>query len=828
MKRLETNIVEPAGPLDAKICFVGEAPGEEEDLALQPFIGTAGQFFNRVLAKKQIIRGEVLLTNVFRQRPPRNNVGYFYQDSGPLQRRKLTWEGEEHVEALRRWLQFLKDKGGPNVLVALGVEPLKHLTGKRRISKWRGSVLPCTLVPGFKVYPTFHPSYVNRLLNEPKEKLQGEKKQDAQNVLPLFEIDFDRIIIQSESPDFSLPERNFEISLTHQEIINELKMIYQNHSRVSVDIETFQGEEGPVIWCIGFATSPAYAFTIPILRRQQFAWSADEEAEIWYWVSKIFLAEGIEKVFQMGAQYDLAVLGRYYGLRCAKGTYVDTCWCHHASYPYLRKSLEVQTSMYTWEPYYKDEGRVQFGKRTDEAQFNYNCKDCTVTQEIYPVAVRNAKELGMWKGYQRTLSILPSHLGMSLRGVRIDQEKQVKLGTEFKNKADEYRRLVCEETKMDINLNSSDQKQQLLYGYLGLEIQFNRKTKKATTDKDALNKLKRKYPHHKVLDWILKYQKFAKFASTYTSMKCDADGRMHTTYGLVSTWRMNSTASPFGGPDKKDREGGNLQNIPKKGEEGKLIRGLFIPDEGKVMLASDRRQAEAMVVAYESEDLEKIEMFKRGENVHWHNAKSLFDIPDSVPYNPTAIFKDRITNEDHTLKELYDIGKTVEYAGTYGMGPYKQQAIMAQEGFVVEYKVAKRLLEVFKMKRPHLQAWQHSIREELRATRTLISCLGRKRQFLGRFNADLFNAGYAFKPQNTVGELTELTIQGIWEELDYYDILLNAHDEVVGQCLPKDVPRAMEDITRLSKYDLIIKGRVLDIPVDFKVGPSWGELEEVG
>ena len=101
---------------------------------------------------------------------------------------------------------------------------------------------------------------------------------------------------------------------------------------------------------------------------------------------------------------------------------------------------------------------------------------------------------------------------------------------------------------------------------------------------------------------LLNYQKYAKLSSTYTGMKCGADGRMHTAYSLISTWRMNSSSSPFGGDTKADKEGGNLQNIPKRGEEGSLIRSIFVADEGKVLLASDRVQAEAMVVAWLSKD----------------------------------------------------------------------------------------------------------------------------------------------------------------------------------------------------------------------------------
>lgn len=835
MERLSTNVVPPHGPQAAKAYFFGEAPGEEEDKLCQPFMGDAGQFMNRVLAKKGIIRSDFLFHNVFNQRPPGNQLSYFYEDKKTQLR--LTWEGREHVERLRVWLEKVKERRdktgeGPNVLVSLGKAAMYHLTGKKRIYKWRGSVLPCTLVEGFKVYPTLHPSHVMRTMQEEKVKLVGMKKEMSMNALPLFEIDMSRIKVQMERPDFEVPQRKFDVGLGLLELLGKLKQIVvEMPQMVAVDIETLQGTEGPVVWCVGFATSPEYAFTVPFIKKGIFAWSMEEEVELWQAISKVFLHPKILKVFQ-GGMYDLAILGRYFGVRCAPGTYGDTMYCHHASYPYLWKRLEILASIYTWEPYYKDEGRVNLRSRTDEGEFRYNCKDCAVTREIYPVAVQNAKELRTYEGYKRTMSILPSHLGMTLRGVRIDQEGKKNLSKEFHQKAEKYERLIQEATGQKMNLNSPDQKARLLYGYLGLPIQLQRGTRKPTTDKNALNKLKRKCKGTaagQVVEALLEYQKFSKLASTYTEMRLDVDGRVRTSYSLTSTWRMNSSVSPFGGWTREEREGGNLQNIPVRSEEGRMVRRLFLPDEGKVLLCSDRKQAEAMFVAWDSQDLPRVKLFKEGWDIHWFNCKPIFGIPASMEYEEATRWKNGITGEEFTLWDYRAIGKTIIYAGYYGMGPYKMQEILALQGFIFEFKECVAFLELLKTHNPFLQQWQRDIREEVRATRTLVTPLGRKREFMGRFNPNLYNAAYAFKPQSTVGEITELTIQRLWEEIgDRFEVLMNVHDEVVGQCELKDVPQLVKDITYLSSYPILIKGRELDIPVDFKCGPNWADAKKVG
>ena len=99
---------------------------------------------------------------------------------------------------------------------------------------------------------------------------------------------------------------------------------------------------------------------------------------------------------------------------------------------------------------------------------------------------------------------------------------------------------------------------------------------------------------------------------------------------------------------------------------------------------------------------------------------------------------------------------------------------------------------------------------------------------MGRMNVNLYNAAYAFKPQNFVGETMEIAIQRIHEKLgDRFDTLMNVHDEVIGQCYPRHLNGLVRDIEELSSYPVMIHGRELDIPTDFKSGPNWADTEEI-
>ena len=823
MERLETRIVPPDGPVDAKVCLIGQAPGKDEDWTGRPFVGAAGQLLDRGLKAAGLLRSQVLVNNLFRQRPPKNDVKYFFKHYP----KEYTWEGEEHVEQLRIWLEGLlkrreSEAGGPNVLVALGAEAMYALTGKKRITKWRGSMLPCTLVPGFKVYVSFHPSYVNRLMNEPEERLVGMKKVQKQNALPIFLRDLERVKEQSEFPELRVPKREIVICWEFEQAIGCLEDLdLDEQLTVAVDIETIQTAKGPIVWCIGFAPSPDYAFVVPMLKQGRLYWTAEEEAEIWRRVSRVFLNPKILKVFHFGS-FDLSILGRYHQLRVASGTYADTMWCHQATYPYLLKGLDLLTSFYTWEPYYKDDGKYWDGRRiSDEAEFLYNGKDCCVTRELWPIVSRVARENHTWKTYQNSISVIPSLLRMMIKGVKLDIDTKAQLSHLFKTEAENNRRLINSEAGITINPGSPAQLQRLLYGLLGLPIQYSHKTKKPTTDKDGINRLRRLKPESKILKAISEFRKFDKLASTYTTMEVEEDGRVRTSYGFVSTFRLNSSQSHFGG-------GGNLQNIPVRTEEGRAIRKLFVPDPGFIFLASDLEQAESREVAWLAGDFIAIEAFERGDDIHWNNAKRIFGLPEDLGYQPKEEYPAKILGSiSKTMKELRDIGKTIVHATNYGMGPMMLQAILIRQEVYLDGKTCKRLLERSLSSSPFLVQWQRHIREEARATRLLTNSFGDRREFRGRFNDSLFRSAYAWIPQSTVGRLLQFAIQDIHAKLSYFEPLLNVHDEVVGQCRRDDLQLAIREIRPLMERTHVVNNKSLTIPCSFKIGESWGELEEV-
>ncbi len=829
MEHLKTNIVGPDGPLTSLLCFIGEAPGEEEDQASppKPFVGQAGRLHNRCLKTVGLLRGETLTRNVFSQRPPCNDAGYFFEDK---KKTKLTWEGQEHVDELENWLKKLlrlrdETEVGPNILVALGRVPMQILTGKKRITKWRGSVLPCILVPGFKVYCSFHPSYVNRMMNEKPEALQGQKKAQAMNALPLYLKDLQRAEIQGEFPDLRRSKRIFYIADTTRSVGQEFKNL-EGEKEVSVDIETLRGPDGPILWKIGFSPRPDYAFTIPFIRKLRFHWSLPEEMWVLSLISKFFLSRS-KKIFQ-GGSFDLSILGRYYGLRLRDDTYEDTMLGHHASFPYLKKGLDTLCSIHTWEPYYKDEGKVWDGRRiSDEAEEIYNCKDCAVTREIFPPILKDMKELGTESGYRRTLFVFPSILYMQIKGVKINVEGKKDLTKSLEEKVLLAKTTLNFLAKKTINLNSPQQVSRLLYSDFDMPIQYDRKTKKPTTDKHALQSLLRKFTDitsekHVLLKTMIDYRKFEKLRSTYAEMEVDSDGRIHTSYGWITTWRLNSSESHFG-------KGGNLQNIPVRSEEGREIRKLFIPDLGMIFLARDYVQAEAMVVAWEARDTRLMELYLKGVDVHWERTKELFDLPESLEYDPKVLWTVSGLENPMPLEWFRELTKKLVHGGNYKMGYHLQHSILVSEGIYVPLSFCKQQTNMFRIRNPLTVQWQNKVEEKIRRDRTLMTPLGRKREFRGRLSDDLVRSAIAFVPQSTVGEMCQLGTAGVYKTEKDFQPLLNIHDEVLGQCKNDEetIKRCDKALEKAMRIPLKIHGETLLIPSEGKVGSSWGEMKEM-
>src|SRR3954470_10965891 len=172
-----TQAVFGEGPLDASIMFVGEQPGDQEDLVGRPFVGPAGQLFDAALEKAGIDRSTVYVTNAVK------HFKFILRGKRRIHNRPDAGE----ITACRWWLEHERELIRPPVTVALGATAARSLVGKVvTISKVRDA--PLTLADGSECWVTVHPSSI---LRAPDEAARNEGKR-------LFLRDLKRIKARTE------------------------------------------------------------------------------------------------------------------------------------------------------------------------------------------------------------------------------------------------------------------------------------------------------------------------------------------------------------------------------------------------------------------------------------------------------------------------------------------------------------------------------------------------------------------------------------------------------------------------------------------------------
>ena len=150
LAKSRTQVVYGVGNPNADLMFIGEAPGRDEDLKGEPFVGRAGQLLTDIIKAMKLTRDDVYIANVIKCRPPEN------RNPEP-----------DELEACHPYIQRQVEIIQPKVIVTLGRFALQSLTGKAYgISSARGNWLDYN---GVKVMPTYHPAYLLRTPSAKKE-----------------------------------------------------------------------------------------------------------------------------------------------------------------------------------------------------------------------------------------------------------------------------------------------------------------------------------------------------------------------------------------------------------------------------------------------------------------------------------------------------------------------------------------------------------------------------------------------------------------------------------------------------------------------------------
>lgn len=269
---------------------------------------------------------------------------------------------------------------------------------------------------------------------------------------------------------------------------------------------------------------------------------------------------------------------------------------------------------YTWE----DVAREHLGLMIDE-KINQDMKACYesyvnyASVEVLRQKLRDTKMDTLFRDIEMPLVF--TLFDMEQNGIRVEADALKQYGDQLAGKIAELEKEIYEEAGETFNINSPKQLGVVLFE--NMKLPGGRKTKTGySTAADVLEKLA---PEHPVVAKILEYRQYTKLKSTYADGLANYiqdDGRIHGKFNqtITATGRISSTEP-------------NLQNIPVRMELGRLIRKVFIPEEGYRFVDADYSQIELRVLAHCSGDEHLIQAYKEQSDIHRITASQVFHIP---------------------------------------------------------------------------------------------------------------------------------------------------------------------------------------------------------
>ncbi len=394
------------------------------------------------------------------------------------------------------------------------------------------------------------------------------------------------------------------------------------------------------------------------------------------------------------------------------------------------------------------------------------------------------------------LPLLHVLFGMERRGFAIDRDKLDEIDVKFSELERQNVKRIRELCGRDINLNSPKQLSQLLFEEMGIPYP-ERHAKSFSTKAEVLQKLSGEY---EIVDQILKYRFNSKLKSSFIDgLKKAArrDGSVHTSFNQMATTtgRLSSTDP-------------NLQNIPTRAEEGRMLRSLFIPREkGNVLVDADYSQIELKLVAHFSGDPKMTDAFKNGMDIHVSTAAEVFDVPQS---------------------EVTDVmrreAKAVNFGIVYGISNFGlSHNINISQKKADEY--IKRYFERF----PDVKNYLDGLVEEAKSRGYAITLYGRRRTI-----PELNSAKYAERKfgervaMNTPLQGTAAIIKIAMVRVDNRlknmksKLILQVHDELIVDAAADEVDEVI-DILKSEMEGAVALSVPLNVVV--AVGKNWMECK---
>ena len=390
---------------------------------------------------------------------------------------------------------------------------------------------------------------------------------------------------------------------------------------------------------------------------------------------------------------------------------------------------------------------------------------------------------------------------MECEGVGVDLDTARMMAREFSARIEGVTKEIYGLAGCEFNVNSTRQLAEVLFEKLKLPATKKTKTGYSTSE-EVLESLAQS---HEIAAKILEYRQLAKLKGTYLDgvfqLVDPETGRLHTTFHqtVTETGRISS-AEP------------NLQNIPIRQELGRMIRRIFVPRQGRVLLAGDYSQIELRVLAHFSEDPTLIEAFLRDEDIHRRTAAEVFGVP-----------------VEEVTDSMRSRAKAVNFGIVYGISDFG-----LSKNIGVSRGEAKAFIDRYLGRYPGIARYMERTVAEARRD-GFVTTLLKRRRYLPDINSPnrnlrMFAERTAINTpiQGSAADIIKMAMVGVFDELRRRGMssamILQVHDELVLEVPEDELKEAAELLKRNMERAAALR---VPLKADLKVGANWYDMKNM-
>ncbi len=434
-----------------------------------------------------------------------------------------------------------------------------------------------------------------------------------------------------------------------------------------------------------------------------------------------------------------------------------------------------------------------------DAFLDYACMAPLVVLAARQTMCERLKALGMWELFARIeMPLVYTLADMEREGIRVKAEELRVYGEQLVGRIKELEGQIYVAAGEEFNINSPKQLGVILFEKL--KLPHGKKTKTGySTAADVLEKLAEESPM--VAD-ILEYRQLTKLKSTYADGLANyiaPDGRIHGKFHqtITATGRISSTEP-------------NLQNIPVRMELGRLIRKVFVPDDGFVFLDADYSQIELRVLAHFSDDERLIQAYRDAQDIHTTTASQVFHV---APEEVTPLLRRN--------------AKAVNFGIVYGISSFglsQDLSITRQE--------AQDYIEQYFRTFPGIKRFLDQTVADAKKNGYVTTMFGRRRPVPELSSSNFMQRSFGERVamnapiQGTAADIIKIAMNRVNDCLRSRNmrsrLILQVHDELLVETAREELDEVREIMLREMQNAVQLKVR---LEVDIHSGENWYEAK---